>query len=959
MSAQRLDYVLGDVIVQVDSKVPPEKIIAQLAPLSAKAREGITVKPLVKGPTAIYLFHIDPNRYDENTLLTALQDVPQVLNAQRNHITQKRLLPNDPRIGQQWQYVNDGSGGGAVNADLDMDLAWDITTGGVTAEGDTIVVAVVDDGVNLVHPDLAANLWVNRLEIPNNGIDDDENGYLDDYFGWNARLDNATVDQDGSHGTPVTGIIAAVGNNELGVSGTNWNVKAMIIDGESPESVAIAAYGYALSQRLRYDQTDGAEGAFVVATNSSWGIQAGNPADAPIWCDFYNVMGEAGILSCGATTNTNTDVDIVGDLPTGCSSDYLISVTNLQRDDSKRPQAGFGLTTIDLGAYGSESYTLTRSGYGPFSGTSAATPHVAGVIALMYSVGCSDFIQAVKSDPALGALTVRDQLLFGTTPNDDLASITVTGGRLNAYNSVLNAQSSCNSACDEIYGVTTIEETVTTVELSYLPLPNQGTGVIRYRASGTSDWQETTFANGETISDLAPCTKYEFQTATTCDGITFDFSFTKVFTTSGCCAAPIAIEAEVSGTSTTFMWEAVPEVSSYSLEVQQLDSSDPPTIIQLDQSATTYTVSNVQNCQGYEATLIATCSISNRDSDPVSVIYNGPCGSCTDDYCDISAKDTKDEFIQIVSIGDVLTNDSGDDKGYGDFLGRFYIPLLHNSDYALRLTPGYNGTPFREQWSVYIDWDQDGDMTAGELVYATEEPTNEVIDTFFTVPESARLGITRMRVIMRFRDRNPSSCDDPEWVFGEYEDYCVTIFDSDSCPSSIQVTTDIDSTSTSLSFDLTTSLAIRDYTISFKTAAEPDYQSIVSTSPSIVIGNLEDCTEYEVIYSAVCNDDTPVPGGELLLKTKCSTAVNPEPPSTPISVFPNPSTSDFTLDNPEFATIQKIDIYTADGRLAMSHAPPHSSSGQTVVSTTQLVAGLYYIHIQLEQETLLKKWIKL
>src|SRR5690606_27888318 len=143
-------------------------------------------------------------------------------------------------------------------------------------DGDTIVVAIIDDGINPNHPDIQGNLWNNRHEIAGNGIDDDLNGYVDDVLGWNTYStpmnDNITGGSwGGGHGTPVAGIVGAKGDNNVGVAGVNWNVKLMIIVGGGDQADALTAYGYVLASRKQYNETNGEKGAFIVSTNASWG----------------------------------------------------------------------------------------------------------------------------------------------------------------------------------------------------------------------------------------------------------------------------------------------------------------------------------------------------------------------------------------------------------------------------------------------------------------------------------------------------------------------------------------------------------------------------------------------------------------------------------------------------------------------------------------------------------------
>ena len=352
----------------------------------------------------------------------------------------RRNIPDDAQFNQQWALQNTGQSGGTIDADIDAPEAWDLSTGGVTPLGDTIVVAIVDGGMLLTHADLIPNLWTNWGEIPGNGIDDDNNGYIDDIHGWNAYSSNGSIPSDG-HGTHVAGIVGAKGNNGNYVSGVNWDVKLMALGGSSgTTSIVLEAYGYILDQRAIYDSTGGASGAFVVATNSSFGVNNAdcNSATYSLWNDMYNAMGQYGILSCGATMNNNSNVDVTGDVPTGCESDYMVSVTNTTRNDSKNSGAAYGVTTIDLGAPGTQILSsYTGGGTSSLSGTSMASPHVAGAIGFMHASMSSGLASFYRSSPDQGAIIIKQIILDGTDQLASLNGITVSGGRLNLYNSAV------------------------------------------------------------------------------------------------------------------------------------------------------------------------------------------------------------------------------------------------------------------------------------------------------------------------------------------------------------------------------------------------------------------------------------------------------------------------------------------------------------------------------------------
>ena len=421
-------YVDNQLIVKFSSGLD-EKNISQKLEKTDFILKQILVKKL-----NIWLIELNSK---SKTIFEHLEEISNfdfVDYVQLDHKVSQREIPNDPYFNQMWGLNNTGQNGGQFDGDIDAEEAWDITTGGFTSIGDEIVVAVVDGGVDINHPDLISNIWVNENEIPNNGIDDDGNGYVDDINGWDAYSNDGSIPSD-NHGTHVAGTIGAKGNNNSDVVGVNWNVKIMSVAGSSGSTSTISlAYGYILDQKSLWLSSNGEFGANVVATNSSFGVDNANcnSGSYPVWNDLYDAMGQVGILSAAATTNSNQNVDQVGDVPTGCNSEWVISVTNTTRNDVKYNSAGYGANNIDLGAPGTDICSTVSGGVScSYTGTSMATPHVAGAVGLMHAGASIAFAQDCINNPAACSLEIKNVLLNTVDTLPSLDGITVSGGRLN------------------------------------------------------------------------------------------------------------------------------------------------------------------------------------------------------------------------------------------------------------------------------------------------------------------------------------------------------------------------------------------------------------------------------------------------------------------------------------------------------------------------------------------------
>jgi subtilisin family serine protease len=419
------ERVEGELIIQFENwTLNEEKII-----LSDALDDVISDWKIISKDLKIAKATFDEKLHSLSSVKAAIEKHKNVLFVTPNHISQYRNEPNPPNDSlyvEQWDMEI-----------MDAHLAWSITTGGLTLHGDTIVVAVIDEGVDYWHEDLKENLWFNYAEIPNDEVDNDDNGYVDDYRGWSFQLgsDDHPIVQ---HGTASVGIVGAVGNNGKGVTGVNWKVKVMVLSQAISEAELIEAYDYILQMRKKYNETNGMQGAFVVASTIAQGFNLAKPAAFPILCGMYDALGRQGILNAAATANSPIDVDAQGDVPSGCASDFLITVTNSDKNDELRPTAAFGRKSIDLSAPGSGTYTTTIGNqYYRAAGTSAAVPHVSGAIGLLYALQNETFIDFAKTQPSEAVLLLKSALMNGTDELPTLKDKTVSEGRLNVWNSLL------------------------------------------------------------------------------------------------------------------------------------------------------------------------------------------------------------------------------------------------------------------------------------------------------------------------------------------------------------------------------------------------------------------------------------------------------------------------------------------------------------------------------------------
>lgn len=346
------------------------------------------------------------------------EDAPEVVYAEPDYLLTPSQVTtaNDPEYGKLYGLNNTGQTGGTADADVDAPESWSTSTG----DPGTLV-AVIDEGVDINHPDLKNNIWVNADEVAGNGVDDDNNGYVDDRNGYDFANDDTSVyDPDpvsgagDEHGTHVAGTIAGEGNNSLGVAGVSWRASIMPLKFLGPNG----GYTSDAVEAINYAVRNGAK-----ISNNSWGGGGYSQAlrDAIASADasghlFVAAAGNGGADGVGDNNDATPSYPASYDLPN------IVSVAATDRNDALAGFSNFGANSVDVAAPGVGIVsTLPGNTYGAYSGTSMATPHVSGIAALLKS-----------AHPELDDAQTKAQILQFADQKGTLSGKTVTGGRANS-----------------------------------------------------------------------------------------------------------------------------------------------------------------------------------------------------------------------------------------------------------------------------------------------------------------------------------------------------------------------------------------------------------------------------------------------------------------------------------------------------------------------------------------------
>ena len=361
------------------------------------------------------------------TAITTWASRSGVMSIDVNRVAKASLTPNDPLYADasNWAFPR-----------IVSDQAWETGTG-----TSSTIVAVLDSGVDYNHPDLAANMWRNPNEIPGDGRDNDNNGYIDDIFGINALTGTVDPMDDFGHGTFIAGLVGAVGNNAVGMTGVNWACKLMAVKvmdaaGNVPLNAEIVGINYVIRQKLA--------GQSVAVANCSFGRNAFDQQEF----DALNQLALTGVTIVAAAGNDSNDNDVNPVYPANYAIDGLISVAASDQNDNLAPFSNFGATTVDLVApgvgilstraaqatgpyppYQGNNYTVSNNGFTQnqafVDGTSASAALVSGAAALLKSL-----------KPGASAVQIKNAILNGADRVAALNGVVLTSGRLNLQNAV-------------------------------------------------------------------------------------------------------------------------------------------------------------------------------------------------------------------------------------------------------------------------------------------------------------------------------------------------------------------------------------------------------------------------------------------------------------------------------------------------------------------------------------------
>ncbi len=785
-------------------------------------------KPLTRLKTPFFdnVYKIEfTNKKQVEQLQTQLKELDFVEYSEKFPVFKSNAIPNDPAVKNNHLWFLE-----TVKA---YD-AWDIAQG-----SSDVVVAVVDDAVKITHEDLKGSVWINKNEISNNGIDDDNNGYVDDRVGWDGAhndnnpnpVSNASQYYMG-HGTHVAGTAAAQTNNGRGIASIAHNVKLMAC--KSSNNVGL----YGVFEALEYAIVNNAD-----VINCSWGGKNGSTI-------LEELVAEAvkrDIILVAAAGNENTSLP---SFPAGYPE--VISVASSTKEDKRSNFSNYG-TTIDIVAPGSDIVSCSVEGttnYFANFGTSMASPNVSSLIALMLS-----------QKPELTPSQVKNCLL-STADNIDAKNPDYKGllgaGRINALEAVRCAIGENTIICESPKNLVANDITANSALLKW----GNGNGASKYNIQikkGSGEWN--TLPNGPftgtsyKATSLKSNTNYSFKVKSICTGKASGYSSAFTFKTTGSSGG----YCNASGDDTAGEWIASVEIGdltnasgnnngyrdysstnisadfkqgeTYNLKLTPQfsgeaydeywriwidyngdgDFNDSGELAfdpgESNQSVVNGTIDILNNAKVGQTRMRVAMKFygsfngSNDFTAPeacgnfnygevedysINILAKEPTTN-PNNYCDAKGESSVDEWIEKVVINGI-NNTSGNNNGYRDYTNKS-TDLKLGTDYSITLTPGFANEAYTERWRIWIDLNQDKDFEdAGELVFDSNTGSANEVKAQLSMPTTGTTGQTRMRVAMKFvgdisgtpDTAPPATCG--TFSYGEVEDYTVNIAEDGEPP---------------------------------------------------------------------------------------------------------------------------------------------------------------------------------
>ena len=367
--------------------------------------KSLNSNPNVEYAEPNYIYSIDPIIKEKNSVTKKLLKYP--------FTDFTAATPDDPSFGKLWGLRNTGSNepqgsAGVEGADVNALKAWDITKG-----SKAVKIAVIDTGVDYTHPDLKANIWTNSAELTGKpGVDDDNNGFVDDVYGYDFANNDANPMDGNGHGTHCSGTIGAVHDNKIGVAGVMSDVSIMAIkflddSGSGSLEAAIKAIDYATSMD-------------VDLMSNSWG--GGGRSQALF--DAIKRASDKGILFTAAAGNSSANNDASPSYPASYDTPNMVAVAATTAQNGLASFSSYGRNSVHIAAPGHNILsTVNGGGYDIYSGTSMATPHVSGVLGLL-----------LAKEGRLPHDVLRERLTLTGVPVAALRGKTQTASRIDAYN---------------------------------------------------------------------------------------------------------------------------------------------------------------------------------------------------------------------------------------------------------------------------------------------------------------------------------------------------------------------------------------------------------------------------------------------------------------------------------------------------------------------------------------------